>query len=112
MSSQTSTPLDDEDDSGDMFMIVIFLLVMWLILFFYGASIRGITKLIERNALDQHQAPASVVYVGWSALNALTGGILGFVLNLFMQDPFEGVPVFRQDKAMGLTHGAHDEHFK
>ena len=116
-SKQNKVQVDepDEDEKNvklDFGAIMFLVIVVWLLLFFYGASIRGMTKLVERDALKKGHVPSSFNYALWFIFNSVFVGIPGFLCNITIPDPFEGVSVVRETKALGLAHSVHDKHFQ
>lgn len=111
----------DEDDgktnaspSGvhiDLGGMIFLLILLYILLFLYGSSIRGVTKVVERDAVKAGQAPSSLTYALWFMLNSAFLGIPGFVMNITVPDVFQDIPVVRSMQGMGIAHGVEQAHF-
>lgn len=120
-SRRNKVKVDDDDDkkaaastSGmhiDLGGMIFILILLYILLFLYGSSIRGVTKMVEQNAVKAGRAPDSITYALWFILNSFLLGIPGFVMNLTVPDVFEDIPVVRSMQAMGIAHGVGEAHF-
>lgn len=120
-SRKNKVKVDDDDDnkttasaSGvhiDLGGMIFILILLYILLFLYGSSIRGVTKMVERDAVKLGHAPSSITYALWFILNSFLLGIPGFVMNLTVPDVFEDIPVVRSMQAMGIAHGVEKGHF-
>lgn len=82
------------------------IIIIYIILYLSGASFRGITKFIERDALKTGHIPNEFVFVLWGIVNSIFFGIPGLVMNYTVPDPFEGVAVVRTSAGGGAFHTA------
>lgn len=83
--------------------IAIAIAIVVLLIYLGGASERGLIKMIESNALKKRRIPGSFYYGIMHLINALSGGLMGLLLNISLDDPFKGVPVVREN---GKVHDA------
>ena len=120
-SRKNKLKVNDDDDqtsastSGvhiDLGGMIFLLILLYILLFLYGSSIRGVTKLVERDAVKERKAPSSIVYALWFLLNSVFLGIPGFVMNITIPDVFEDIPVVRSMQGMGIAHGVEQAHFE
>lgn len=87
--------------------ILVGLFVLYALLFFYGASVRGITKRVEVGSLRAQRIPSQWTFTLAFFLNTVLFGLPGFLYNFMLDDPFDHRAVVRVTNVLTGAHTAH-----
>ena len=112
-SEKTAPPKEEKQPQNLTPFIIVFILIVVVLIFYAGASERGITKLIEKGALERKEIPNEWKFFFYHALNSFFGGIPGLVCNFVVADPFNDDFILRSSKsaAFGAGSFAHPAHY-